>query len=124
MSDHVQHHIAVYKKVAASLAVLTTLTVGVSYLDVAVPLPVTIALVIAATKGSLVVSFFMHLLEEKKPVPLSRGGIGLIIGSLLVTALFFLVIIFIPLMGHSDKVGTYFSLPNANAPTVETPAAH
>ncbi|MFP6571219.1 MAG: cytochrome C oxidase subunit IV family protein [Vicinamibacterales bacterium] len=124
MSDHVQHHIAVYKKVAASLAVLTTLTVGVSYLDVAVPLAVTIALVIAATKGSLVVSFFMHLLEEKKPVPLSRGGIGLIIGSLLVTALFFLVIIFIPLMGHSDKVGTYFSLPNANAPTVETPAAH
>lgn len=124
MSDHVQHHIAVYKKVAASLAVLTTLTVGVSYLDVALPLAVTIALVIAATKGSLVVSFFMHLLEEKKPVPLSRGGIGLIIGSLLVTALFFLVIIFIPLMGHSDKVGTYFSLPNANAPTVETPAAH
>ena len=124
MSDDVQHHIAVYKKVAASLAVLTTLTVGVSYLDVAVPLAVTIALVIAATKGSLVVSFFMHLLEEKKPVPLSRGVIGLIIGSLLVTALFFLVIIFIPLMGHSDKVGTYFSLPNANAPTVETPAAH
>ena len=124
MSDHVQHHIAVYKKVAASLAVLTTLTVGVSYLDVTVPLAVTIALIIAATKGSLVVSFFMHLLEEKKPVPLSRGGIGLIIGSLLVTALFFLVIIFIPLMGHSDKVGTYFSLPNANAPTVETPAAH
>ncbi len=124
MSDHIQHHIAVYKKVAASLAVLTTLTVGVSYLDVAVPLAVTIALVIAATKGSLVLSFFMHLIEEKKPVPLSRGGIGLIIGSLLVTALFFLVIIFIPVMGHSDKVGTYFSLPNANAPTVETPAAH
>ncbi len=124
MSDHIQHHIAVYKKVAAALAVLTTLTVGVSYLDVAVPLAVTIALVIAATKGSLVLSFFMHLIEEKKPVPLSRGGIGLIIGSLLVTALFFLVIIFIPVMGHSDKVGTYFSLPNANAPTVETPAAH
>jgi len=124
MSEHVQHHIAVYKKVAAALAVLTTLTVGVSYLDVAVPLAVTIALVIAATKGSLVVSFFMHLIEEKKPVPLSRGGIGLIIGSLLLCALFFLVIIFVPIFGHADKVGTYFTLPNANAPTVETPAAH
>tara|TARA_B100000949_G_scaffold233791_1_gene251115 strand:+ start:2659 stop:3033 length:375 start_codon:yes stop_codon:yes gene_type:complete len=124
MSEHVQHHIAVYKKVAAALAVLTTLTVGVSYLDVTVPLAVTIALIIAATKGSLVVSFFMHLIEEKKPVPLSRRGIGLIIGSLLVTALFFLVIIFIPIFGHADKVGTYFTLPNANAPTVETPAAH
>ena len=124
MSEHVQHHIAVYKKVAAALAVLTTLTVGVSYLNVAVPLAVTIALVIAATKGSLVVSFFMHLIEEKKPVPLSRGGIGLIIGSLLLCALFFLVIIFVPIFGHADKVGTYFTLPNANAPTVETPAAH
>ena len=124
MSEHVQHHIAVYKKVAAALAVLTTLTVGVSYLDVAVPLAVTIALAIAATKGSLVVSFFMHLIEEKKPVPLSRGGIGLIIGSLLLCALFFLVIIFVPIFGHADKVGTYFTLPNANAPTVETPAAH
>ena len=124
MSEHVQHHIAVYKKVAAALAVLTTLTVGVSYLDVAVPLAVTIALVIAATKGSLVLSFFMHLIEEKKPVPLSRGGIGLIIGSLLLCTLFFLVIIFIPIFGHADKVGTYFTLPNANAPTVETPAAH
>tara|TARA_B100001167_G_C16635548_1_gene241610 strand:+ start:41 stop:415 length:375 start_codon:yes stop_codon:yes gene_type:complete len=124
MSDHVQHHIAIYKKVAAALAVLTIATVAVSYLEVAVPLAVTIALLIAATKGSLVVSFFMHLIEEKKSVPLSRRGIGLIIGSLLVTALFFLVIIFIPIFGHADKVGTYFTLPNANAPTVETPAAH
>ena len=97
---------------------------AVSYLEVAVPLAVTIALLIAATKGSLVVSFFMHLIEEKKSVPLSRRGIGLIIGSLLLTALFFLVIIFIPIFGHADKVGTYFTLPNANAPTVETPAAH
>ena len=124
MSDHVQHHIAIYKKVAAALAVLTFLTVAVSYLEVAVPLAVTIALLIAATKGSLVLSFFMHLIEEKKSVPLSRRGIGLIIGSLLLTALFFLVIIFIPIFGHADKVGTYFTLPNANAPTVETPAAH
>ncbi|SVB97265.1 uncharacterized protein METZ01_LOCUS250119 [marine metagenome] len=124
MSDHVQHHIAIYKKVAAALAVLTFMTVAVSYLEVAVPLAVTIALLIAATKGSLVLSFFMHLIEEKKSVPLSRRGIGLIIGSLLLTALFFLVIIFIPIFGHADKVGTYFTLPNANAPTVETPAAH
>ena len=73
MSDHVQHHIAIYKKVAAALAVLTVLTVAVSYLDVSVPVAVIIALIIAGTKGSLVLSFFMHLLEEKKPVPLSRG---------------------------------------------------
>ncbi len=124
MSENVQHHIAIYKKVAATLAVLTLLTVAVSYIDFAVPLAITVALLIAATKGSLVLSFFMHLLEEKKSVPLSRKGIGLIIGSLIITALFFLVIIFVPVMGHADKVGDYFAVPNANAPTVETPAAH
>ena len=124
MSENVQHHIAIYKKVAAALAVLTTVTVGVSYIDFTVPLAITVALLIAATKGSLVLSFFMHLLEEKKSVPLSRKGIGLIIGSLIITALFFLVIIFVPVMGHADKVGDYFTLPNANAPTVETPTAH
>ena len=124
MSENVQHHIAIYKKVAAALAVLTMATVAVSYIDFAVPLAITVALLIAATKGSLVLSFFMHLLEEKKSVPLSRKGIGLIIGSLIITALFFLVIIFVPVMGHADKVGDYFTLPNANAPTVETPTAH
>ena len=124
MSENVQHHIAIYKKVAAALAVLTIATVAVSYIDFAVPLAITVALLIAATKGSLVLSFFMHLLEEKKSVPLSRKGIGLIIGSLIITALFFLVIIFVPVMGHADKVGDYFAVPNANAPTVETPAAH
>ena len=124
MSDHVQHHIAVYKKVAASLAVLTTLTVGVSYLDVAVPLAVTIALVIAATKGSLVVSFFMHLIEEKKVVPLSKWGFGTILATLAVTAVFFLVVIFIPIFGHADRVGEYFTLPNANAPTATQGATH
>ena len=124
MSENVHHHIAIYKKVAAALAVLTLVTVTVSYIDFAVPLAITVALLIAATKGSLVLSFFMHLLEEKKSVPLSGKGIGLIIGSLIITALFFLVIIFVPVMGHADKVGDYFALPNANAPTVETPAAH
>lgn len=124
MSENVQHHIAIYKKVAAALAVLTVLTVAVSYIDFGVALGITVALIIAATKGSLVLSFFMHLMEEKKTVPLSRNGIGLIIGSLIVTALFFLVIIFIPLMGHADRVGDYYTLPNANAPTVETPPAH
>ena len=64
MSDHVQHHIAIYKKVAAALAGLTVLTVAVSYLDVSVPVAVIIALIIAGTKGSLVLSFFMRLLEE------------------------------------------------------------
>ena len=68
MSDHVQHHIAIYKKVAAALAVLTVLTVAVSYLDVSVPVAVIIALVIAGTKGSLAVSYTHLTLPTNREV--------------------------------------------------------
>lgn len=121
MSDDVHHHIQIYKKVAMSLGVLTVATVAISYVDFAVPLAVTVALVIAATKGSLVVSFFMHLIEEKKVVSLSKWGFGAILATLAVTAFLFLVLIFIPLLGHADKVGEYYALPNADAPAA---AAH
>ena len=116
MSDDVHHHRQNYKKVGMALGVLTVVTVGVSYIDLAVPLAITVALIIAATKGSLVVSFFMHLIEEKKVVPLSKWGFGTILATLAVTAVFFLVVIFIPIFGHADRVGEYFTLPNANAP--------
>ena len=121
MSDDVHHHIQIYKKVGMSLGVLTVVTVAISYVDFAVPLAVTVALVIAATKGSLVVSFFMHLIEEKKVVPLSKWGFGAILATLAVTAFLFLVLIFIPLFGHADRVGEYYALPNADAPAA---AAH
>ena len=110
MSEDVQAHIRTYMKVGAALAVLTVLTVAVSYLPFGVPLAVTVALIIAATKGSLVVSFFMHLIEEK------RG----IYATLLLTAFFFIVLLFIPLLGHADKVGEYYTVPNANAPAAES----
>ena len=121
MSNNVRHHIEIYKKVGMTLGVLTVVTVLVSYVDFAVPIAITVALIIAATKGSLVVSCFMHLLEEKKVVPLSKWGFGAILGTLMLTAFFFLVLIFIPLLGHADRVGNYFALPNANAPA---PTAH
>lgn len=114
MSDDVRHHIETYKKVGLALAGLTFLTVAVSYLPFGVPLAVTIALVIAAAKGSLVVSFFMHLIEEKKAI----------MATLLLTVFFFLVLIFIPLLGHADRVGSYFTMPNADAPAAPMPAAH
>lgn len=123
MSDDVHHHKAIYKKVGIALALLTFVTVVASYLPFGVPLAVTVALIIAATKGSLVVSFFMHLIEERREVPLSRAGIGAILGTLLLTAFFFIVLIFIPIMGHADRVGEYYTLPNADAPAVES-AAH
>ena len=64
MSEDVQAHIRTYMKVGVSLLVLTVVTVAVSYLPFGVPLAVTIALIIAVFKGSLVASFFMHLIGE------------------------------------------------------------
>ncbi len=112
MSEDVQAHIRTYMKVGTALLVLTVVTVAVSYLPFGVPLAVTVALIIAIFKGSLVASFFMHLLGENKAI----------VAVLVLTVFFFFVMLFIPLMGHADKVGEYFTLPNANAPAAEADA--
>ena len=46
--------------------VLTIVTVAISYLDLAVPIAVTVALLVATIKGALVAGYFMHLVSEKK----------------------------------------------------------
>ena len=109
MSEDVQAHIRTYMKVGISLLVLTVVTVAVSYLPFGVPLAVTVALIIAIFKGSLVASFFMHLIEEKK----------VIFAVLMLTVFFFFVMLFIPLMGNADKLGEFFTLPNADAPAAD-----
>lgn len=115
MSEDVQSHVRTYLKVGGALAVLTVLTVAVSYIDFwGVPFAVFVALVIATTKGSLVVSFFMHLVEEKK----------MILATLVLTVFFFIVLIFLPLLGHADLHGEYYTLPNADAPAVAPAAGH
>ena len=85
-----------YMIVFASLMVFTVITVSVSSLHLAVPIAITAALVIAAIKGSMVAGVFMHLSHEKK----------WIYGSLLLTVLFFLVLIFVPLFTVSDTIGS------------------
>ena len=115
MSEDVQAHVRSYLKIGGALGVLTAVTVAVSYIDFwGVPVAVVVALVIAATKGSLVVSFFMHLIGEKK----------MIYAALLLTVFFFFALIFLPLLGHADKQGEYYTLPNANAPAAAPAAGH
>ncbi len=115
MSEDVQAHIRTYLRVGGALAVLTVITVAVSYIDFwGVPVAVVVALIIAGTKGSLVVSFFMHLIEEKK----------MILATLVLTMFFFIVLIFLPLLGHADKHGEYYTIPNANAPAAAQAAGH
>ena len=80
--------------VGASLLVLTGLTVAVAYFDMPVKLAVAVALVIATFKASLVAAVFMHLIDEKK----------LIYGVLLVTVLFFLFLLFLPILTSQDGI--------------------
>jgi len=94
-SDHavdIDKHVRVYITVFVALMVLTVVTVAVSYLDLSVPIAVTVALVVATVKGSLVACYFMHLISEKK----------LIYAVLAVTAAFFVVLMALPVITHSN----------------------
>lgn len=112
--EHVRQHIKLYWKIGIALLVLTVVTVAVSYIEFAVPLTILVALIIATTKGSLVASYFMHLIGERKAI----------YWALLLTVFFFIVLIFIPILGHTDTYGVYKTMPNANAPAATGGAHH
>ena len=69
----------------------------------AIPLAITVALIIATIKGSMVAAVFMHLSHEKKWV----------YGALLLTIIGFIVLMTVPYFTVHDSIG---------AP-IETPAA-
>ncbi len=113
--EEVRHHVAIYKKVAFALALLTITTVGASYLPVAVPVAIVIALIIAITKGSLVASFFMHLVHERS---------NALVFALALTVVFWFVLMLVPIFTISDRVGEHWTLPNADAPVAHADEAH
>ena len=80
--------------VFVALMFLTVVTVSVSYLHLNVKWAITVALLIATIKGSLVAAYFMHLVSEKK----------LIYATLLLTLSFFIVLMTIPTSWYSDRV--------------------
>ncbi len=94
--EHIDQLVKRYLIVGASLMVLTGLTVAVAYLDFSVTMAVVVALIIASFKASLVAAVFMHLISEKM----------MIYGVLIVTAAFFLVLLFVPLLTINDPIGT------------------
>lgn len=92
--NEIRKHTRIYIAVFVGLAVLTVVTVSVSYVHLVLPLAVAVALIIATIKGSMVASFFMHLIQEKK----------LVYAALILTFLFLLALMFLPLLGHVDRV--------------------
>ena len=94
-SDHavdIDRHVRVYITVFVALMVLTVVTVGISYLDLALPIAVAVALVVATVKGALVAGYFMHLIAEKK----------LIYAVLVLTIVFFVALMSLPIVTHSN----------------------
>ena len=92
-----QHHIKVYVNVFIALAILTLVTVAVSYLDVSFIEAFFIALTVATIKGSLVLSYFMHLLTERQVV----------IWILITTFIALMILLFIPLISVTDQASIW-----------------
>lgn len=93
--DHavdIDRQVRLYIAVFVALMALTLVTVAVSYLDLPTAMAVTVALVVATIKGSLVACYFMHLISEKK----------LIYAVLLLTAIFFAALLALPAVTHGN----------------------
>ena len=94
-SDHaadIDRHVRIYITVFVALMALTIITVAISRVHLAVPIAVTVALLVATIKGSLVACYFMHLISEKK----------LIYAVLLLTVAFFIALLALPVVTHSN----------------------
>src|SRR5881409_2210507 len=92
----VKQTIRKYLMVGAALFDGTAITVAANQVHLAIPLAITVALIIATVKGSMVASVFMHLSHEKK----------WIYGALILTVLFFAVLLSVPLFTVRDSIGT------------------
>jgi cytochrome c oxidase subunit 4 len=93
--DHaadIDRHVRVYITVFVALMVLTIVTVAIARIHLPVPMAVTLALIVATIKGSLVACYFMHLISEKR----------LIIAVLVLTIAFFVPLIALPVLTHAN----------------------
>ena len=95
--QHIQEHIKIYLNVFFALAILTVITVAVSYIELSPAEGIMLALAIASVKASLVAGYFMHLISQKQTI----------IWVLILTFIFFLILMFIPLITVTDSTGLY-----------------
>jgi cytochrome c oxidase subunit 4 len=86
--EELKKHLRVYIAVFAALAVLTVVTVAISYLDLDFKKAVAVALLVATVKAGLVALYFMHLVSEK----------AIIFAILGLTAFFFAVLLVLPVL--------------------------
>lgn len=97
--EEIKKSVRKYIMVFVALLCLTILTVTVSELNVGIGATIIIGLFIATVKGSLVAGYFMHLIDEKK----------FIYFVLILTVVFFVVLMTLPLFAHSDPITNHVS---------------
>src|SRR5215510_7887312 len=95
-STAIRKSIRTYTMIGVALLVFTAITVAANQFHFGVPVAVTVALIIAITKGSMVASVFMHLSHEKQ----------WIYGALILTVAFFIVLMAVPFLTVNDTIGT------------------
>src|SRR3954464_7935603 len=98
MSDaaEIQKTVKTYFMIGAALLVFTGITVAANQFHLAVPLAITVAIIIACMKGSMVAAVFMHLSNEKK----------WIYGALILTVIGFVILMSVPFFTVHDSIGT------------------
>jgi cytochrome c oxidase subunit 4 len=101
--EAIKKRVRTYIMIGAALFAGTIITVVVNQVHLAIPFAITVALIIATIKGSMVGSVFMHLSDEKK----------WIYGALLLTVFFFIVLMSVPFFTVSDSIGTPIAAPAA-----------
>jgi len=94
--DSIKKSVRSYMMIGLALFAFTAITVAVNQVHLAVPLAITVALIIATTKGSMVASVFMHLSHERK----------WIYGALILTVIGFFVHLALPVLTNNDHIGT------------------
>ena len=95
-SESVRKAIRLYLTIGVALLVFTAITVAANRFHFVVPIAITVSLIIATIKGSMVASVFMHLSNERR----------WIYGALLLTVAFFIVLMCVPLFTTMDSIGT------------------
>jgi caa(3)-type oxidase subunit IV len=92
----IRKQVRTYMMIGAALFVFTVITVLVNQIHLSVPLAITVALIVATIKGSMVAAVFMHLNHERM----------WIYGALVLTVIGFLILMTVPMFTGMDHIGT------------------
>lgn len=114
--EEIQKHKKTYIAVFAALAVLTVITVVVSRMEFTIAMGVFIALAVAATKGTLVGGFFMHLFAESKAI----------YWMLALCVIFFIALMALPVLtsSHANYRANWWGPPAVGAVEIENHGDH